>query len=128
MSFLISKGDFRHPPGLWISLADELTGFGEWKGTHPFVLPNGFDPDGRQAFGFGLPRTSTEPTDTRKAYLLHEPHAVCDEDCTLNLRGWIVGRKFQVTGTWLDASRPICAGDTDAVLGRIQVFEDEEAR
>ena len=129
MIFDISQGDITHDPGLWISLADELTGFGHWNVRHPFVLPNGFNPDGRRAFGIGLPRTSTEPTRTPPSHLQHEAHGICDDEpCTLDRRGWIVGQRFQVTGAWLDASKPICSGDTDAVLGRIQVFEDEQAR
>jgi hypothetical protein len=128
MIFEISQGDITHDPGLWISLTDELTGFGHWNVRHPFVLPYGFNPDGRRAFAIGLLRTSTKPTRTPPSHLQHDAHTVCDgEACKLNRRGWILGLRFQVTGPWLNESEPICTGDTDAVLGQIQVFEDEQA-
>ena len=119
-------------PGTWFWLNDAQTGFSkDVRKQHPFVLPDGFDPSGRQAFGHGLPRSSQEPRSGSPGvdYLKHDPHGSCGgRQCDLDRTGWIAALRYQVTSKWISDGKYICVEPSLAVLGRTQTFDAEAAR
>ena len=119
-------GAVRHDPGTWYWLRDADTDF-----SRAPVLPDGLDPGGRRAFSHGLPRSSQRPQSgtPNVDFLHHDPHGICDgKQCSLQREGWIKPQRYQVTASWLEHGAFICVEPSLAVLGQIQVFEDEAAK
>ena len=137
LSLSDAMGLIEHKPGTWFWLNDDDTKFHvdrskppENQGSHPFVLPDGFDPGGRRAFAHGLPRSSREPRSGVPGvdFLGTSSTDKCDGvQCDLDRTGWIPALRYQVISQWFTKGKYICVERSMTVLGQIQTFDMEAA-